>query len=77
MTQPARLAASGSKLVITVCFSRSSCVMGNSVHFAGSACRPFSRTSKWRWHPVDDPVVPTCAMTSPTRILSPLETATD
>lgn len=38
---------------------------------AGSMGLPSGRTSKWRWGPVDAPVVPTCPMTSPAFTVAP------
>jgi hypothetical protein len=67
IVQPAMLGASGSKLAITPGFRDATCRVGRNVHFIGSSCCPSLMTSKCRWHPVEDPVVPTSAITSPTR----------
>jgi hypothetical protein len=48
IVQPAVLAASGSKLVMTAGFSGSICRMGRKVHFIGSSCCPSLMTSKCR-----------------------------
>ena len=67
----------GSKLISGSSSSRSTCDTGTSVQLRGFACTPLAIVSKWRWHPVDYPVVPTRAMTSPTFTNLPCLTALD
>jgi hypothetical protein len=55
--------ASGEKLIIFAAgLSGSICRMGNRCQCSGSSCCPFLIKSKCRWHPVEEPVVPTFAM---------------
>jgi hypothetical protein len=69
------LLASGWKLIISKLPRGSTCVVGSRFQLCGSVWDPFRMVSKCRWHPVEDPVVPTLAMTSPTRTDSPFLTA--
>lgn len=65
----------GSNLFLGRSSSWSSWEIGKRSQFDGSVWIPLTSVSKCRWHPVDDPVVPTCAITSPTFTDSPCSTA--
>src|SRR5699024_4770405 len=54
--------------------SREIQVTGQEIQSIGSTYEPSTITSKWRWQPVEDPVVPAMATVSPSLTVCPART---